>query len=636
MQSIDKVFKLLSIFPPLLIITLSIFTTSYVYMENQNNFEAESLKLKKDFLDRSRNEIYNDVYRIYNYINSEYSHTDEKLRHNLRNRVNEAYSIIMGILNNNSDLSKEKKIKLIKDALRDIRFNQGRGYYYMYSMKGTCVLLPIQRNLEGKSFLNVKDKKGKYITRSIIESLRNGNEEFINWWWYKPSDINKQYKKISFNKYIKELDMYIGTGDYIDDFEKVIKERVLNYISKIQYGNSNYIFLLDYSGNIIFHSNPKIIGKNLNELNNTDKYNLKEIISMAKLGEGYISYKSDFFGKYEKDMVKTSFIKGLDKWEWVIGTGFYKNDLENQIIDKQKKLDELNKNFIIEIISISILVTIILILILIYNVKFLKDRFNKIQKKIKKEIKSNNEKDKILFHQSKMASLGEMLQNIAHQWRQPLSIISTAASGMKLKKDYKMLDDNYIDESVNTIMKSTVYLSKTIDDFKDFFVSDKTEEEFNIKRAVIDTLDILNIKLVNDNVIVILDLKDCITLGFKNELIQVLMNIICNSLDAFEENDKKYIFITMKIDKNNVLISLKDNAGGISDFIIDRVFEPYFTTKHKAQGTGIGLYMSQEIVTKHLHGRITVKNTDYEFKDENCNGVDFVIKLPIKKGQLKN
>ena len=631
-RNIEKVLKLLSVFPPLLVIVLSFIITGYVVYENQNSFEKESLELKKEYLNQKRFDIYTRVNEVVEYIEYEYKDTEDRLKEDLKNRVNDAYSIITGILRNNEDLSLDKRIKLIKDALRDVRFNDGRGYYYIYSMQGECVLLPIQRKLEGKSFLNIKDKRGKYITKSIIDSLKNGKEEFMHWWWYKPSDINRQYKKISFNKYIPELDMYVGTGDYIEDYEDVIKIKVLDYISSLSYEEGNYIFILNFDGIILNHPSVKILNKNIEELPRSDRYNLKEIVEIAKKGDGYISYASNFFGQYESSMVKTSYIKGLEKWQWAIGSGFYKNDLNRQIEIKQNELREYNKDFVFKIVILSFAVTIMLVLILYYNIEFIKDRFEKINEKIKKEIKLNNEKDKLLFHQSKMASLGEMLQNIAHQWRQPLSIISTAASGMKLKKDYDVLDDRYIDESVATIMKSTTYLSKTIDDFRDFFKSDKKEEKFNIKNAIQDSLDILKVKLVNSEIDVQFSEVDCNYLGFRNELIQVVMNILANAIDAFDDiKYKKFIFISVKIKEEFIEISIRDNAGGIAENIIDRVFEPYFTTKHQAQGTGIGLYMSEEIVVKHLKGEIAVINSTYTFENKEYRGANFIIKLPISK-----
>ncbi|MGA1933246.1 sensor histidine kinase [Arcobacter sp. YIC-464] len=633
-RSIYKVLNVLTVFPPFLIILLSIIITTYLVYENQNKFEKESFILKKNYLKDSRERIYEEVNSVIKYIEYEYQDTELKLKVDLKNRVNDAYAVINGIIKNNKHLSKDEQIRLVKAALRDVRFNQGRGYYYIYSMQGECVLLPIQKSLEGKSFLGIKDKRGKYITRSIIESLQNGKEEFMTWWWYKPQDITKQYKKISYNKYIKELDMYVGTGDYIEDYEDVIKQKVLSYLSSLDYEKGAYIFILDHDGNVLLHPNDKLKSKNINDLGDKDKYNLRSIIEIGKKGEGYITYSSDFFGLYKNNIYKTSFIKGLNKWNWVIGKGFYKNDLYEIISLNQKELENENKELALKIISISFIVTSILILIILYNVKYLRMKFDLITKKIEEEIKLNHEKDKLLFQQSKMASLGEMLQNIAHQWRQPLSVISTAASGLKLKKDYNILDDNSIDDTVKVIMKSTTYLSKTIDDFRNFYKKEKEEKVFDIKTAVEDSIDIIALKLKNKSIELNFDSIHHEYKALKNELIQVIINILNNAIDAIDKQERKLILINIDKDENFINISIKDSAGGIPENVLDRVFEPYFTTKHKSQGTGIGLFMSEEIITKHFNGELLVHNCEFTYENENFIGACFEIKLPIKKGQL--
>ena len=183
-------------------------------------------------------------------------------------------------------------------------------------------------------------------------------------------------------------------------------------------------------------------------------------------------------------------------------------------------------------------------------------------------------------------------------------------------------------------MKSTTYLSKTIDDFRNFYKDEKKEKDFNIKNAITDSIDIISIKLKNKNILLECNLIDYEYKALKNELIQVLINILNNAIDAFEKQKDRLIFIDIEENTSFLKISIKDSAGGIPNDIIDRVFEPYFTTKHKAQGTGIGLFMSQEIITKHFEGIISVKNCTFEYKTNNYKGACFTINLPIKKGQL--
>ena len=265
--------------------------------------------------------------------------------------------------------------------------------------------------------------------------------------------------------------------------------------------------------------------------------------------------------------------------------------------------------------------------------KELNEMNKNLEELVKEKTKELIQKEKILNHQSKMAAMGEMLENIAHQWRQPLSLISTAATGAKIKKDFGTLSDNDFYETMDMINNSTQHLSTTIDDFRNFFNNDKNASTFNINKPIEKVLSLINSKLRNRDIHVIKNTQDVEVTALINEFIQVLINILNNSLDAFEEQnlEKKFIFIDLYKDNNSLILKIKDNAGGIKEELLNRIFEPYFTTKHKSQGTGIGLYMSMEIIKKHMNGDINVSNEEYIYDNIKCKGAQFKIELPIKE-----
>jgi signal transduction histidine kinase len=241
------------------------------------------------------------------------------------------------------------------------------------------------------------------------------------------------------------------------------------------------------------------------------------------------------------------------------------------------------------------------------------------------------QKENILNHQSKMAAMGEMIENIAHQWRQPLSVISTAATGAKLKKQLGLLDDDDFYETMNLINNSSQHLSNTIDDFRNFFNHDKEIVLFDVNIPIEKVLYLIKVKMENRHISIIKNCEKIFISGLENEFIQVILNIMNNSMDAFENQNtnQKFIFIDIYKENQNVIIKIKDNANGINDDILNRIFEPYFTTKHKSQGTGIGLYMSLEIIKKHMHGNLTVRNETFMHKDIKYTGAQFTIELPI-------
>ena len=295
-------------------------------------------------------------------------------------------------------------------------------------------------------------------------------------------------------------------------------------------------------------------------------------------------------------------------------------------IEYQKEFDY---KLLYELLAVILVLTSIGIIF--YRDYLLKKLNAQLNEKIKIEIEKNEEKNRILIQQSRMASMGEMLENIAHQWRQPLSTISVAASGMEIKKEFSTLSDKEFFEAIDHIKKSTQYLSNTIDDFRSFFSKNKKTSQINISDTIEKSLELMGNSFLHHKINLVKNLKSIETTSLENELIQVLMNILVNAKDALRHtvSAEKYIFIDVEEKDNQIVIQVKDNAGGINDDIIDKIFEPYFTTKHQFNGTGIGLYMSKLLMEKHLKGELTVKNVEYTFMDNNYKGALFEVILPI-------
>ena len=254
----------------------------------------------------------------------------------------------------------------------------------------------------------------------------------------------------------------------------------------------------------------------------------------------------------------------------------------------------------------------------------------KLAIRIKKELDKHQEKDRILAQQQKMVAMGQMIENIAHQWRQPLSVISTSASGLKLKKQLNILEDEELIKSIDKIVDTAKYLSDTIDDFRYFFKPQKDKTKFSLAKNIEKSLSFLETVLKENSIKVEFDYEDIDITAYETELMQVFINIINNSKDAFIEKKIKdrVIFISIKKFPNRILIEIKDNAGGVEEDILDKVFEPYFTTKHQYNGTGIGLYMSNQIIKTHLNGDIFMKNCSFKYKNIEQKGVITTIVLP--------
>lgn len=250
------------------------------------------------------------------------------------------------------------------------------------------------------------------------------------------------------------------------------------------------------------------------------------------------------------------------------------------------------------------------------------DVIENLEDKIKNEIDQRLAQEQILIQQSKLAAMGEMIGNIAHQWRQPLAQISAIHMNMKVTYDFNKFDEVYLNEKIKEANKLTSYMSQTINDFQNFFIPQKEKEIFSIEKACRDAYNIIDSSLKYHNIEINFNIKeDTNILGYKNEFSQVILNILSNAKDILIERkiENPKIDIEVKNGDNYSIIKIHDNAGGVKDDILDKIFDPYFTTRHKTQGTGIGLYMAKNIIERNMSGFINVKNIE--------NGALFTIKV---------
>ncbi|RLA81736.1 MAG: hypothetical protein DRG78_08755, partial [Epsilonproteobacteria bacterium] len=241
------------------------------------------------------------------------------------------------------------------------------------------------------------------------------------------------------------------------------------------------------------------------------------------------------------------------------------------------------------------------------------------------------ENERILEQQANMVSMGEMIGNIAHQWRQPLSVISTAASGMQVQKEYDLLTDEQFNESCEMINNNAQYLSKTIDDFRNFIKGDRIKRLFNLSGDINSFLNLVKGSIKANNIKIVLDLQEDIEVdGYENELSQCFINIFNNAKDILKEKDikDKLFFISTYSLDDKIIIKLKDNGGGIPEDILPKIFEPYFTTKHKSKGTGLGLHMSYNLIVDGMNGVISANNQTYNYENNEYTGAEFTISLP--------
>lgn len=246
-----------------------------------------------------------------------------------------------------------------------------------------------------------------------------------------------------------------------------------------------------------------------------------------------------------------------------------------------------------------------------------------LETKVVEETKRRMEQERLFMQQGRLAAMGEMIGAIAHQWRQPLNVMSLMVQNIQEEYELGTLNSEIMDEFVDIGMKQILFMSSTIDDFRNFFRTDKERAEFSAAEQVDVVIGLVNQQFLAHGINVSVEKEcDAKVYGVANEFAQVMLNLLTNSKDAFLSANVVHPRINIRLTCSDctLRVYVADNAGGIADHIKDRIFDPYFTTKGPEQGTGIGLYMSKLIVNDHFKGKLTFRNFE--------GGVEFLIEMP--------
>ena len=284
------------------------------------------------------------------------------------------------------------------------------------------------------------------------------------------------------------------------------------------------------------------------------------------------------------------------------------------IINVIKEDEKINYE-IIKYILIGILIVLFLI---IYKHLLLRKINKNLESKVLKEVNKNRLKENMLYQQKKMADMGEMIANIAHQWKQPLATINVTNAIIKEKSNLGILDNKELTLHVGDMETNIIHMSQTVEDFLSYFNPKKNKETFILLDIVKKAILIINQTIYKAEVDIELDIDKYFTInGYKEEYMQVIISIVLNAIEALKKEDVKEIYFHALMQNEKIILEISDTGGGIPSDIIDRVFEPYFTTKHQSQGTGLGLYIAKMIIENSMNGSINVTNTK--------NGAKFII-----------
>lgn len=480
------------------------------------------------------------------------------------------------------------------------------------------------------------------------------------------ADFDVELKKFVNDYYLhqkallkKEIDVVLDIINYnatkSGSSEQELKDETIRLLNNVSFERerSNYIFvyeILDMNGGDKFAKllvNPNrldIVGTVISA-NYEDAHGKRfrqDFLNDIKVkGESFTQY---VYKKFSSNQVrqKIAYFKLYPNWNWVIAVGVYTDDIEKDILKKKDDLKNRVKTQIIQTVFLFILFLSIGIVLTILLSEKIDDFFKEYRAKVKaksdalielnetlerrvtEELERNREQEQLLVQKSRLIALGEMISNIAHQWRQPLSELSSILMNIKFKHSMGKLDKESMDKKSKEAEIVLDYMSHTIDDFRNFFMPKKDKEEFFLIDAIKSVMTIISSALEYNNIKVEVNIDDDLKLNtYINEYEQVLLNIISNAKDVLIQNkiENPLIKIFAEKQSNHIILYIEDNAGGVQVNPKSKIFEPYFTTKNDSDGTGIGLYMSKLIIDKNMKGKLRVKNTNY--------GARFIINVPI-------
>ena len=353
----------------MLFITFFSFVIVYLlWIQNEYTaFKTESASIKETFVASEKERLKAEVQNVLEYVRYMRNQTEKRLRESVKERVDEAHAVAMNLYTENKEIKSRDEIKkMIKDSLRPVRFNHGRGYYFAFNMDGIEELFADRPEMEGQNMLPVQGARGEYVVRDMIEILRAKGEGFYSYTWSKPGETGPEHLKIAYVKYFEPFGWGIGTGEYVEDVEKEIQEEVLERISTLRFGTEGYFFGSVYGGEPLF-TNGKITRGTGKVWDLSDPRGVKIIQEQNRAakapGGGFVTYFWQKPGS-ETFSPKLSFVIGIPEWEWLIGAGVYLDTIDESILLKKKAL---YKQFVIQAVLYFSVMAFLSFLILLWT-----------------------------------------------------------------------------------------------------------------------------------------------------------------------------------------------------------------------------------------------------------------------------
>ena len=550
------------------------------------------------------------------FLNNVTQNSNQKQRY-LDNFLSRSSNLIKAILSNDEFISfvKTGKNQKIAEDLLYSMIKTDKSYMQLryIDSSGNEIIRFDRKDIGTKAFKQtaLQNKSKRYYCKKCA-SLKDQEV------WFSNIDLNVEHGKIE-----KPIKPVIRVSIPVFDKNRYLGFLILNvfmkhYLNDLTESSIYDLYLCDLNGNFLISKDSQ---------NNWSKYLDKKINALDEFEIKKSNFAKDtYFSKKHRYFIKTLKISGYNNLKLIYFENIKQKKLTSQLIQQR----------VLTTVLFAIFISFPFAYLVSFPISKLYDSLeeeaeriakeaNNLEIRVQVEIEKNRAKDRLLENQAKLAALGEMIGNIAHQWRHPITRLSLIMQNLKSLYDNKKLSPEVFNRYYKNSLEQIDYMSETIEDFRNFYREDNEKSLFDPSLAIGNAYKIVNASIKHGGINLSLHIKDKFSvLGFVNQFSQVILNIIQNAKDALEEKNIKnpYIDITLYQKNGKNIIEIKDNAGGIDENIIDKIFDAYITTKQKT-GMGIGLYMSRTIIEENFNGKLYAKNWG--------NGAIFIIELEDTK-----